>query len=186
MRLFALPTLFLLFMASPAAAAEAWRLVPEESRIQFTVTQMGSPISGVFEAFEADIRFDPEAPEATEVELRIDPASVNSRNRERDSELLGPAWFDVENHPQASFTLTDVRREGEGQYEVEGDLTIKGITRSLTIPIAVTLEDGRGRAESSFTLDRRDFNIGEGEWASDRLVGYDIEVEVELVAEPAD
>src|SRR5690242_20201340 len=87
-------TLMLLLMISNPAIA-AWELVPKYSSIIFTATQNGSPVSGQFKSFTADINFDPAALNTSSIQITVDTASISTSYKDIETTLKTPEWFNV-------------------------------------------------------------------------------------------
>jgi len=180
-----LPLALVLTGATVPAEARDWRMIEEESTLAFTFRQMGSPIRGTFDDFSADISFDPTAPEAARVrtEIRID--SVNTRNSERDAGIVGSDWFDTATYPTAVFESTSFSHAGGDDYAVTGLLTVRDITEEVTVPFTISVNGDTATAQGTIELDRRTFEVGRGDWASDAAVGYDVILEIEVQAAAA-
>ena len=103
---------------------------------------MVTKVRGSFEQFEGQAVIDGANPANTNLEVTIDAASVNTRNADRDGHIRSADFFDVENHPKITFKSTSVEKVGENQYKVTGDLTIRGVTRPVTLD---TTFEGRGK-----------------------------------------
>ena len=175
------PTLFAAVMtANPAAAQTPATLLPAQSEITFTSTQMGVPVDGRFRKFDAKVTLDPKKPETGSVALTIDAASATLGVTETDAEFIKPNWFDTAKFAQASFKSTAIKALGGGRFEVAGTLTIKGTTQPLTVPVTVTSSGAQSIAAGSFTIKRLVFKIGEAEWADTSLVANEVQVRFKL------
>lgn len=163
-----------------AATAQAQQLVPEQSSIEFVSRQMGVPVSGKFTRFEGDIRFDPKQPEQASIRLSIDTGSATLGLKETDVELPKPEWFNVVQFPQATFVSSDVKATGEGQYEVAGELSIKGQTQAVTVPVTLAQDGSQGTASGAFAIKRLGFGIGDGDWADTSMVADEVQVRFKL------
>jgi polyisoprenoid-binding protein YceI len=120
---------------SPTTTAR-WTLDPGHSAVGFAVRHlMITNVRGEFEKFRGEVTYDAARPEATRIEATIDVASLNTREAKRDADLRSALFFDVENHPQMSFVSKRARAAGEGNLDVTGDLTIRGITREVTLSV---------------------------------------------------
>ncbi len=166
--------------SSPAAAQIAATLLPAQSEITFTSTQMGVPVDGRFRKFDAKVVLDPKKPEAGSVALTIDAASATLGVPETDAEFVKPNWFDTAKFAQATFKSTAIKALGGGRFEVAGTLTIKGMSQPLTVPVTVTPSGTNAIAAGSFTIKRLVFKIGEAEWADTSLVANDVQVRFKL------
>jgi polyisoprenoid-binding protein YceI len=163
-----------------AAGAPQASVVSAGSEVLFTARQIGVPLEGKFKRFEAQIALDPRQPQSGKVGFAIELGSV-SLNAESDAELIKPEWFNAGKFPKASFASTTIKAAGPGRFEVAGKLTIKGISRDLTVPVALTQAAGQTTATGTFTLKRLDFKIGEGDWADTSVVANDVQVRFKLL-----
>jgi polyisoprenoid-binding protein YceI len=163
-------TLALLFAASafsPAfGATTTWTIDPNHSAAHFTVRHMLiSNVRGEFANVHGTISFDEEDPSKSAIEATIDATTVNTRVAARDSDLKGPNFFDVEKYPTITFTSTKVRPVSSTEYAVQGDLTIHGVTKPVTLQVEVTaaIKDPRGNekrgAEAATKLSRKEFGV---------------------------
>lgn len=149
-------------LAAPAAVAEQkpWVFDRAHSQINFIAEALLISAHGFFERFDGDIRIDPANLENSTLRLVIETASINTRNDRRDNHLRSADFFDAENHPQIVFASRSIRRAGEKNLVVAGDLTIRGTTRPVEIPLEVVfVRDGRGRFRGQFQLNRQDYGI---------------------------
>ena len=171
--------------AAPVEARD-WTMIEEASRLEFVFRQMGSPLRGKWQDFSTEITFDPDdlANASVVTLIRID--SVDTGNPERDAGIVSADWFDTGTHPTASFASTGFAHQGGGDYLVTGELTIRGITEVIEMPMTITLNGDSAVASAAIDLDRRTFEIGRGDWASDAAVGHDVILELEVVARAAD
>lgn len=171
----------LLLGTATTFAQPAAQLVPAGSEITFTTRQMGVPVEGRFGRFGATIALDPKRPESGQVAFTIDTASARFGTAELDAEVVKPGWLGAAAFPQASFRSTAVKAAGAGRFEVAGKLTIKGATRDVVVPVAVTQSGGTSTASGGFTLRRLDFKIGDGDWSDPSLLANEVAVKFKLV-----
>lgn len=163
-----------------AAAASQWQIAHEESRLGFTGTQQGGEFTGRFQRFEADMRFSPDDLENSRFDVTVDITSVDTGSSQRDRYLPDEEWFDSDNHPKATFVTTAFRSTGDDAYEAEGDLTIKGNTRTITLPFTWAIDGDTATMDGEVTLDRTRYDVGTGEWSAGDTVGREVTVEVDL------
>lgn len=168
-----------LTIAGPAAAA-TWRIDHDNSRLGFTATQSGAEFSGVFQRFQAEMRFDPDDLDNAGFDVTVDVTSFDSNSRDRDQTVAGKEWFWFKRFPEARFVTTAFRRTGPQAFEADGDLTIKGIGQSITLPFTWTIDGDVARMDGRVTLVRTRFNVGEGEWSDGDTVGKQVDVHVDL------
>ena len=125
---------------------------------------MVTKVRGSFEKFEGQAIVDGSSPETSSLSVNIDVASVTTRNVDRDAHLRSADFFDVENYPTWTFKGTDFAVKGD-VVDVTGDLTIKDVTRSITIPLEYqgAAKDPFGNTrvgfEGSTTINRSDFGL---------------------------
>lgn len=102
--------------------------------ISFTYSHIGfsTPHIG-FRKFDANLTLDSAKPENSSIDVVIDTTSVDSRVEEFNGHLRGSNFFDTDNYPQATFKSTRIAANEDGTFDVTGDLTIKGITKSVTL-----------------------------------------------------
>ena len=170
----------LLFTAAARAQQPVATLLPAQSEIVFTSTQMGVPVEGRFKRFDAQIALDPKRPEAARIAFAIDTGSATLGLPETDAELLKSAWFNTAKFPQARFASSAVKGLGGGRFEVTGQLAIKGGTQTVTVPVLVTQSAGTSTASGSFAIKRLEFRIGEAEWADTSIVANEVRVRFKL------
>ena len=175
-----LPCAALAFAASMPALAvaepTATKLVADKSQIVFVTKQMGVPVEGTFKKFDAQVAFDPKKPEGGTVALQIDTGSAGFGIPMSDAELPKAPWFDAAHFPQASFQSSAIKALGDGRFEMAGKLTLKGTARAVTVPVSITAAGGFAVATGSFTIQRLDFKVGDGEWTDTSMVGNEVQV----------
>jgi len=104
--------------------------------IQFHIKHLGySWLVGRFNSFEGEFSYDEANPDAAQVTVSIDIASVDSNHAERDKHLRDDEFLDAEKFPQARFVSTSYRELGNGKGELQGELTLHGVTRPLSIAV---------------------------------------------------
>ena len=166
---------------TPAATpASSQKLVLAQSSVGFVSRQMGVPVQGKFTRFEVQSNFDPKKPEASKVSLTIDLTSADIGNAETEVELKKPGWFDSTKRPQANFVSTAIKPAGAGKFEVDGQLTIKGATQRVVVPLVVTQSGDVTQASGLFQIKRIDFKIGDGEWNDVSIVANEVQVNFKL------
>ena len=136
------------------------------SQVKFTVTKWGFvEVEGRFEDFEGEIVFDRSAPEKSRVDWRVKIASVRTGEKNRDEGLQAREYFDATRFPELRFVSDRVRPGADGALDVQGQLTMRGVTKPLTIRVAslgthtVPHEGTFQMFRTDFTVNRYDFGI---------------------------
>lgn len=156
-----------------------------KSRITFGYSQMNVNMDGAFGELKAtEFSFDPAKPEAARVAIEVSLASIDAGYEEANSELAKDEWLAMGAHPLATFESRKVEVLGDGTYQVTGDLSIKGNTKPVTVPFKFTEAGDTGLFEGSFTFQRADFAVGEGQWKDFSVVANDIRINFHVVARP--
>jgi polyisoprenoid-binding protein YceI len=163
-----------------AAAPSTWSIDPARSRLEFTTTYESEAIQGVFKRFDTRLVFDPQQLSGSELEVTVDVTSADMDSQDVNEAIQDKDWFSVSRHPKASFTSTTFESAGPDRYLATGTLTVKGISREVTVPFRWSSSGDRGRMEGTVTLDRRDFGVGEGEWATGDVIGVSVEVRFDV------
>jgi polyisoprenoid-binding protein YceI len=167
------------------AAAAEWRVDPTASRLTFIGTQAGSPFEGSFEKFSASIRFDESDLAASKVVVVIDMASARTVNAQGDAAVKGQDWFAVATYPKAQFETKAFRHVGGNRYEADATLTIRDVAKPVVLPFALTKVEEATRAAGDLVINRTDYGVGQGQWASPQLVAHDVTIRFDLLATPA-
>lgn len=180
-----------LLMASPAAAApETFKFDKAHSHVGFRIRHFVSKVEGRFKEYDGVITLDRQNPAASNVELTIQAASIDTGNEGRDKDLRSPNFFDVEKYPTMTFKSTKVVPKGNDTYDVTGDFTMHGVTKTITVPIKHGGFAKAGKGEkagfenATLLLNRKDFGIT---WnrAVDQggfMLGDDVEINVQVEA----
>lgn len=144
-----------------------WVLDAAHSEIGFKVKHlMLTNVKGEFKTFEASIYTTGDDFMSAEIDFWLDPASVDTRNADRDTHLRSADFFDVENHKQINFVANTYEAvDNDGSYELYGDLTIKGITHrvKLDVEFGGVVTDPWGNKKAGFTINgkinRKDWGL---------------------------
>lgn len=158
----------------------AWRVEGGASAIRFSGVHAGTPFSGTFSDWSADIRFDPDRLDASSANVTIRTGSASDGVALHDQSLPQREWFDAADQPTATFQTRRIERRGDG-YRASGALTIKGHTINLTLPFTLTINGDRAIMDGHATISRREADLGmesdpDGEWVSPDI---DVAIHVE-------
>lgn len=174
--------LLLAFSAMPAQAS-TWEVKPETSSIAFAGENAGQKFDGKFETWTGTINFDPAKLDTSTVKIEIETGSAKTGTKTYDSALPQKEWFDAEGSPKAIFESKSFKSLGGDQYETTGTLTIKGITKEITFPFTLSIEDNRADMKADFTINRLDFDIGKDADATGEWVSKDIAMTITVQAD---
>ena len=172
---------FCLCTLPAAQAVEYTRVNTTASQISFTYNQMGSRMYGTFGKFEATLDFNTDDLASAHTTLHIDLTSIDAGSEDANTELVKPAWFDTAKYPVAVFESSHFTRVGENYYLIAGQLTLKGITREVQVPVELKPDNAIGIFDGELVLKRDEFGLGAGEWA-DTVVSKDIAIKFKVVA----
>lgn len=168
-----------------AGAVEYTTLDSDASSVSFRYSQMNVKMDGSFSELTAkEFSFNPERPEDAKVVLEVALTGIDAGYDEANSELKKDEWLAMTAYPLATFTSRKVETAGDGKLLVTGDLSIKGNTREVKVPFSFQEDGGSGVFKGSFTFQRADFGIGEGQWKDFSIVANEIEIAFEVVAKP--
>ena len=144
--------------------------------LSFTATKwMVFKEEGVFQDYSGTIAYSAQDPSKCSIDVTVQAASLDTRAPGRDKVLRSDDFFDVEKFPTLSFRSTKVTAASSDAYDVEGDLTIHGITRHITVPvkvIGVRVMPGIGDFagfETTFNIDRRDYGVLGNRWSGNKV-----------------
>ncbi|MET0636753.1 MAG: YceI family protein [Chitinophagaceae bacterium] len=143
------------------SAIRAQSYQPDDSRssVKFTIKDFGITTTGSIKGVAGTIEFDSTSPEKAVFNLKADVSTVNTSNDLRDTHLKKPEYFDVEKYPTITFASKTISGKSSN-LQVSGELTIKATTKSVTIPVQVSLVSGGYQFKGSFDLNRRDYDVG--------------------------
>jgi polyisoprenoid-binding protein YceI len=175
--------------AAAAAQPTTYKVDPTHSSVGFSIRHFISDVPGRFKDFSGTVVYDAGTPAASSVQFSIKAASIATDNDARDNHLKSPDFFDAAKYPTLEFASTKVVSAGANQLSVTGNLTIKGVTKSITIPVKVggVMKQGESQKagfSTTFTINRQDYNVAwnkvvEGGGA---MLGDDVEITIRIEA----
>lgn len=167
--------------AAPPSGPVRWTVLPG-STLAFETNWSGDPIRGRFDRWTADIVFSPDDLGGSKVSVSIDPASVKTGDDQRDASLPAADFFDVEQHPKATFTATRFAATGEGRFVAHGVLSLRGVSRPLDLPFRLKIDGDTATMSGVTSLDRTAFGVGQGEWQKTDQIPAAVKVSVSIRA----
>jgi len=174
--------LVVLFAAAPASAAQHWTVNSAKSKLGFSVSWSAQPFIGVFRSWKADIDFDSADLAHSHALITIDLGSETSSDPETDDGIKGAEGFAISQFPTATFRATSFTHKSGNQYVAAGTLSIKGVSRPITLPFTLVLSGNSAHVVGKAQVIRTDFEIGTGEWAKPDPVAREVVVNVDLTA----
>ena len=167
---------------SPACAAQHWNVDYAKSKLGFSVSWSGEPFVAAFRSWKAAIDFDPADLAHSHAAITIDLASETSSDSETDAGIKGAEGFAVGQFPTATFRSTGFTHKAGSSYVAAGTLSIKGISRDVTLPFTLTLSGNTAHVVGKTQIVRTDFHVGTGEWAKPDPVAQAVTVTIDLTA----
>jgi polyisoprenoid-binding protein YceI len=163
-----------------ASVAQQLKPVGDSSSVAFTIKNFGLSVSGSFKGLKGTIQFDPQHLGASSFAVTVDASTVNTGIDMRDNHLRKEEYFSVADHPLISFNSTKITASNkDGYLFIFGDLTIKGVTKSISFPFRA-VPNGNGYTFSgSFSFNRKDFGVG----GSSISMSDKVNVELRVVAQ---
>ena len=158
------------------ACAGNWHIDETQSRLGFQYRAMGAPVEGEFRRYLADIQWDPAKPASAHIRLDVDTGSIDAGLPDATSEALKSDFFDSHRYPWARFVSSAVQPQDNGRYLLQGTLTIKGISRTVSLPILLRADGQAQRLKGTFTLKRLDYGLGQGQWADTSALANEVPV----------
>jgi polyisoprenoid-binding protein YceI len=176
-----------------ATAARTFQIDRTHSEATFQVRHLITRVRGHFADFDGTIEFDESRPEQSAVRFTIQAASISTNVADRDAHLRSDDFFAVEKYPTITFRSTAIERQGQDTFAVTGDLTMRGVTKQVVIPMTFlgTAVDPWGNQKVAFegevTLNRKEFGLN---WnaaleTGGFLVGDEVKVHVSIQAAAA-
>jgi len=151
--------------AIPAAAADTYVVDKAHSEALFTIKHLMSRVTGRFGDFSGIVNVDTASPAASSVEFTVNTSSIDTGVADRDKDLRGPNFFDVEKHPTISFKSSKVTPASKDKFTVDGTLTMHGVSRPLSLAVEFLGfgKDPWGNDKAGFaletTLNRKDYGL---------------------------
>jgi polyisoprenoid-binding protein YceI len=178
-----------LFGEGSAVATEVYKTDMEHTLVGFTVRHfMINKVRGKFNEFDGHIVYDESDITRSSMQGTIKVASIDTDNQKRDDHLRSADFFDAANHPEITFVSKRVEMRDNGQVLI-GDLTIRGTTKEVTIPFAITgkIASLRGKTiigfEATLQINRKDFGVAYNRLMDNGGLVVGDTVDIELIGE---
>jgi polyisoprenoid-binding protein YceI len=151
--------------ATTTKTTTTYQIDKAHSEAVFQVRHLLTKVRGRFSDFEGEIDYDEENPERSSVNVTIQAASIDTNERDRDTHLRSGDFFEVEKFQTLTFKSTRTTRKGKDSFDVAGDLTIRDVTRPVTLSVTHLgkAKDPWGNERIAFeaetTINRKDFGL---------------------------
>jgi polyisoprenoid-binding protein YceI len=159
-----------------AKKAQAWVIDTAESKVEFTIKNMGLNVNGSLHRLKGNIVFDKKNLKGSGFSGSVDVRSISTGIKKRDDDLMEPKFFNEKDFPKITFTTDSITADGD-KYEANGKFMIKGFPKHVSIPFSFETEGNKGIFKSEFTLNRLDFDLG----GKVSIMGNDIDVKLSIV-----
>ncbi len=164
----------------PAHQAAANQLLAAQSEVRFSAKQMGVAMPGLFQKIAGSLQWDAKQPAASHIRLEIPLASASVGDAAMDAELLKPEWFGAKQFPKAVFESRSVRPLGGNRYEVQGQLSIKGVSLPVKTVASVAAQGATSTATGQLDMARLAYKIGLGAWGDTSVVADAVQVQYRI------
>ena len=185
-----LALLFSMFVLPGVVQAEAgkWDIDTAHSAVYFEIRHIYSTVRGLFSDFSGTVRFDPENITAGSVSFEVNVDSINTNITKRDNHLRSGDFFNAGKFEKMTFKSTHIRHITANQYEMEGNLTIRDVTRNVTVPfVFLGMQENKLRKgsfvagfETAFSINRLDYGVGSGKYYDMGVIGKDVRILVTM------
>lgn len=167
--------------AAPAQAAD-WQVDPARSAVTVEVDQGGRPLTGRFERFDAEIRFDPNDLANARAVVTVDVGSFRTGDGQRDQIAASQEFLGAAAAPQARYEAKAFEPLGGDRYQVEAELSLKGVTKPIAHPATITITGEEAHATGEMTLTRTEWGVGARQFPRGDQVGLEVKVRFDLRA----
>lgn len=173
--------------AEEAAEAEPrnW-VVGKGGMLAFSARWNGEAVDGRFARWTADIRFAPEALDASKIDVSIDLTSADTGDAQRDGTLTGSDFFDTGRFAKATYRASKFKALGGNRFRADGTLTLRGVSKSVPLNFTLDITGDKARARGSATIDRTSFGIGQGDYAGTSEIAAPVAVSFDFQATARD
>jgi polyisoprenoid-binding protein YceI len=166
--------------AAPASAAPALPRYTQnaaKSSLKFTFEQAGAAASGSFRKFTTVLLYDEKNLAASSLDVRVEIASLDTQEQERDGTLKDADLFNAAKFPAATFAASSLAKRADGGLEAVGKLTIRDITHNLRLPITLKPTPEGFDLSGKIAIKRLDYGVGQGEWKATDSVSDEVKIE---------
>jgi polyisoprenoid-binding protein YceI len=164
---------------APAAAAQRWVQAPGSS-LTFAFDQEGAANKGSFKQFNTELTYDDKSPAAGSLNVKIQIASIDTQDKERNDMLVSADLFDAPKFPTAQYTASSFARTAAGGLEAVGKLTLRGVTHDLRLPLKIVPTAAGLELSGATAIKRLDYGVGQGDWKSTEGVADEVKIQYKV------
>jgi polyisoprenoid-binding protein YceI len=184
-----LATAMLAMPLSGFSQASTWKIETPHSEAEFSIRHLGvTNVRGRIRGVTGQVTWDAANPANSHVEATMDATTIDTGEPKRDAKIKGDTFFNIAKYPQLIFHSTAVKRTGDGQLQIIGDLTLAGVTKSVTLAVegpAAPQPKGDGKTVSGFsatgTISRENFNFGQNDATlKSPIIGDEVKFTIDL------
>ncbi len=157
---------------------QQYKPIDAKSEIKFTIKNFGLNTSGTLSGLKGDINFDPAQIASSKFNVSVDVNTINTGIDMRDNHLKKEEYFNAEKYPALSFVSTEIKA-ADKDYTVTGQLTIKGITKTISFPFTAAKQDNGMLFTGNFSINRKDFSVGGGS----AVMGNNVDIGLKVFAQ---
>lgn len=176
--------IFFLITAPFQVMAQQWQIDTIHTNFYFEVRHTYAMVRGQFTEFSGNVVFDPDKPEKSSFDFVIQVDSIDTKVGKRDTDLRSSNFFDAAQYPTITFKSTGVAKGADNVYLVNGDLTIKDVTRSVTLEFVylgqkvnpLNNDQIVAGLDTTLTIDRLKFHVGNGGYYQKGIIGKEVNI----------
>lgn len=167
-----------------------YKVDPAHSNAHFVVRHMMiTNVRGSFSGVQGTVQYDPENPGTSSVDVTIDASTINTQEPDRDKHLKSADFLDVEKYPTLAFKSKSVTKDGDGELQVKGDLTLHGVTKGVVLKVEGPTAEGKDPwgnarigASATTKIKRSDFGLtyNAALETGGILIGDEVKIELEV------
>lgn len=146
-----------------------------KTKVTFKIKNFGIYVDGDFSEIDIQTNFNSNNLSESYINATIAVKSIATGIESRDEHILEEDYFDAPNHKNITLTSKSIQKNSDGTFSMKADLSIKGITKTLDVPLEVSEEESQVSIKSSFEINRRDFKVGGGSFIMSKKVKIQVE-----------
>jgi polyisoprenoid-binding protein YceI len=157
------------------AHAQDWQFDAKQSRLEFEAQYDQQPIKGNFQKFNCAVQVTDDFL-INKLDVYVEINTADMFNIDINNTIKTTPWFDVIHFPQAEFHSQAIKKIDDAHYVASGVLQIKNMKKPIELPFTWSVSKNTATLSGNTKINRNDFNIGDGQWKTDKTIGYDVKV----------